>query len=710
MHARLTGFHRHHVLKQSTLALTCKRVAILAAFSPVLVPGVYAASTPLEEVIVTARKVQEPIFITPHSVEVIDSDRIKIASFRSTPDIFREVPGAMVQKTAYGQGSPYLRGFTGFRNLFMIDGIRLNNSVFRDGPNQYWSTVDTGSIERVELVRGPASVLYGSDAIGGTVNVLTRQPRAYTQGQELAGDLYYRHATAEHSNIGRASADIALSERSGLLLGGSVKDFGDIESGDGKLPNTGYDEWDADAKAVYDLSDSLRLTGAHYQVHQHDVPRTHSTIYAVPYKGTTVGSDLQRNLDQDRALTYGRLEADEWLGLQDWDLTVYHSLQKEEQTRVRSGDRRDQQGFKVNTYGFNLLTRIETNQWGDFVTGGDWAHDIVDSHSSSNPVQGPVADDSTYDWAGVFVENLYHFTPAVDLTTGVRLGYFNANAGSISDPVDGSEFSYRQDWLEPVGSVRLGWAPVADQLYLYGGISQGYRAPNLSDLTRYDTARSNEFEVPSVDLDPERFSSYELGGRFSAQGFYVDAAAYYTDIKDQIQRLLTGRVDADGNLEVTKANVGNGEIYGFEVKTNWTPVENWLVFGTYAWLDGRVDNEAQVGAPSVRDYPDRLMPANYRLGLQYRPASELNWWAETEIIGAQDADRLSLRDEDDTQRIPPGGTQGYTVWNIRGGLDLLSDVSLNLVVENVMDDNYRIHGSGQNETGRNFIASVTYTF
>ena len=117
-----------------------------------------------------------------------------------------------------------------------------------------------------------------------------------------------------------------------------------------------------------------------------------------------------------------------------------------------------------------------------------------------------------------------------------------------------------------------------------------------------------------------------------------------------------------------------------------------------------------MGAPSVRDYPDRLMPANYRVGLQYHPVSELNWWAETEIIGAQDADKLSLRDEDDTQRIPPGGTPGYTVWNIRGGLDLLSNVSLNLVVENVLDDNYRIHGSGQNETGRNFIASVTYTF
>jgi len=703
-------------MHQSRIAVTDSHSRCKPAAGRGLVLGVLAwsglatAAPPLEEVVVTARRLQEPAFTTPHSVDVIDSQRIKVASFRSTPDIFREVPGAMVQKTAYGQGSPYLRGFTGFRNLFMIDNIRLNNAVFREGPNQYWSTVDAGSIARVEVVRGPSSVLYGSDAIGGTVNVLTRRPQAYREGEQIDGDAYYRYATAENSSIGRATADLALSDRAGLLLGGSAKDFGDIESGQGKLPNTGYDEWDADAKVVYDLSDNLHLTGAHYQVHQHHVPRTHSTIHSKPYAGTTVGSDYQRNTNQDRALTYARLEADEWLGLQNWDLTLYHSLQEEEETRVRSGNRRSQQGFKVNTYGFNLLTTIASAHWGEFITGVDWAHDMVDSHSSTNPVQGPVADDSSYDWAGIFAQNLYHFGASVELTTGVRLGYFAANAGSISDPVDGTEFSYHQDWLEPVGSIRLGWAAVPDQVYLYGGISQGFRAPNLSDLTRYDTARSNEFEVPSADLDPERFTSYELGSRFSAQGLNVDVAAYYTDIQDQIQRLLTGRVNADGENEITKANVGNGEIYGFEVKINWVPTENWQLFGTYAWLDGRVDNEAQVGAPTVRDYPSRLMPANYRVGLQYQPESALNWWAETEIIGAEDANKLSLQDQTDTQRIPPGGTPGYTVWTVRGGLDLGANLDLVLALENVMDENYRVHGSGQNEPGRNIIVALEYSF
>ena len=83
---------------------------------------------------------------------------------RTVPESLREVSGVMVQKTSHGQGSPYMRGFTGFRTLFLVDGIRLNNSVFRDGPNQYASTVDNLSLAGTELIRGPASVLYGSDA------------------------------------------------------------------------------------------------------------------------------------------------------------------------------------------------------------------------------------------------------------------------------------------------------------------------------------------------------------------------------------------------------------------------------------------------------------------------------------------------------------------------------------------------------------------
>lgn len=98
------------------------------------------------------------------------------------------------------QGSPYLRGFTGFRTLMLIDGIRLNNSTFRDGPNQYWNTVDSLALERLELVCGPSSVLYSSDAIGGTVNALSLGRQEYPGGFDWDARTFYRFASAEDSH------------------------------------------------------------------------------------------------------------------------------------------------------------------------------------------------------------------------------------------------------------------------------------------------------------------------------------------------------------------------------------------------------------------------------------------------------------------------------------------------------------------------------
>ena len=244
----------------------------------------------IEEVVVTASHVEEPVFLTPYSVDIISAKRINMAGFRSTPDIFREIPGTLVQKTSLGQGSPYIRGFTGFRNLFMIDGVRLNNAVFREGPNQYWATVDTGSIRRMEVIRGPQSVLYGSDAIGGTVNVLTHNPMAYNGNKTLNGGLAYRYASGENSHIARARLDTAIGQRGGLIMSGSKKNFGDIESGKGLLPNTGYDEWTVDGKLLYELSDNVTLSAAYFAVHQDEVPRTHKTIYSQPFNGTVAGS------------------------------------------------------------------------------------------------------------------------------------------------------------------------------------------------------------------------------------------------------------------------------------------------------------------------------------------------------------------------------------------------------------------------------------
>ena len=226
----------------------------------------------LPEVTVTALRTETAVAETPVATHVVDRETLQAAAPRTTPDALKGLPSVMVQKTGYGQGSPFLRGFTGFRTLMMVDGIRLNNSTFREGPNQYWNTVDPWSVDRYEVVMGPASVLSGSDAVGGAVNALTLAPPEWTGAAAYERTLSYRGATADSSHQVRAGIRGRATERLGFAGGVTWKDFGDVRGGDEveRQRHTGYEELDFDVRADYDLNDRNTLTLAHQQVAQDD--------------------------------------------------------------------------------------------------------------------------------------------------------------------------------------------------------------------------------------------------------------------------------------------------------------------------------------------------------------------------------------------------------------------------------------------------------
>lgn len=662
--------------------------------------------------VVTATRSRAKTFDTPYTADSVSGGTLERRSFRTVPQALRNVPGVMVQETSHGQGSPYIRGFTGFRTLLLIDGIRLNNSVFRDGPNQYWNTIDPFSIGRIEIVKGPSSVLYGSDAIGGTVQVFTRDPYGYAEsGWGFGGRAYYRFASAENSHIGRLELTTGHGERTGLLAAATGKEFGDLVAGDpiGRQDNTAYDEWDGDVKIEHFLDARTRLVFAYQHVRQNNVPRTHRTIYARSFHGTTVGNELRRDLDQERWLVYAQLHKEDIGGAVD---AVHASLswqsQSETRDRIRTGDRRDKQGFDVGTLGF--WTQLESpSAVGRFTYGFELYHDDVDSFSTSNPIQGPVADDATYDLLGLFVQ-LQSVVGRCELVSGLRVTYAAVDADRVANPDTGLPFSITDDWVAVVGSVHVLYHLVPDRWNLFGGVSQGFRAPNLSDLTRFDTARSNEFEIPAPGLDPEHFLTFETGikGR-GGERFVVGLSVFYTIVRDQIIRVPTGNTNADGDTEVTKDNVGDGWIYGIELSGSWRVRPQWTIFGLVAYLEGKVDTYPTAAPVVVREYIDRLMPLTAQLGLRWDEEAG-RFWAEGLVIMADKADRLSTRDQGDTQRIPPGGTPGYAVVHLRAGWKASEKLRLTFAVENLFDKSYRVHGSGQNMPGTNFELSGTFDF
>ena len=486
--------------------------------SPPTGPASAADSTVVFEMptfVTSAPRIERKAGETPNVVHKLDADDLRNRMMvRTVPEALKELPGVMVQKTAQGQGSPFIRGFTGFRTLFLIDGIRLNNSVFREGPNQYWATVDAMGLASLEVMRGPSAVLSGSEAVGGTVRATTKSWDPEGIHRPIRGDLFYRFSSAENAQMIRGEASGAMTSDLGYYLGLSLKDFGDLRAGPevGAQAHTGYEEWSVDGKLVYRLAEGSSVTLAHQNLAQDDVWRTHRTLFGESWRGTTVGNEQRRSLDQKRHLTYAQLRARKPLPFaRSLIASASYQVQKEERLRIRSDDRSDRQGFDVGTIG--AWVEMES-RWldSDWIYGIDYYRDDVDSYAekfaadgtSSGPeIQGPVGDDAIYDLLGLYVRNNLALSPRFDLFTGLRFTYAAADARRVENPVIGEPMRVQESWNKLIASGRVAYylqerdlaadhAPPTSSIFF--GIGQGFRAPNLSDLTRFDSARSNEIE------------------------------------------------------------------------------------------------------------------------------------------------------------------------------------------------------------------------
>jgi hemoglobin/transferrin/lactoferrin receptor protein len=669
----------------------------------------------LEQVVVTATRLPIRAFDVPamaYAESIADVQRLYQS--RTLPEALSEIPGVLVQKTANGQGSPFIRGFTGFRNVLLIDGIRLNNSVFRDGPNQYWNTIDTYSISRIEVLKGPASVLYGSDAIGGAVNVLSAIADSTKQG--FSPRVAYRYSGAESSNTVRG--DVTYVDAKLRATGGyTYKDYGDVEAGGstGVQPKTGYDEQDANARAEYELTDTSTLLLGYQYVNQDDAWRTHRTIYGIAWNGTTVGTDRELEFDQQRQLGYLQLRQQDLGALADTMIaSASYQSQSEDQYRVRSNLRYDELGFDVYTTGLWVQFDKQLGRT-RFMYGVDYYSDEVSSYNVEYNAngsirrvhsQGPVADAATYDLTGAFVQAIVQVVPRLEATLAGRYTWASVDANNVEDPVTFATYSISDDWTNLSGSFRLSFLPIADGPWnLYAGISQAFRAPNLSDLTRLDTARSGELETPSPGLKPETYVSWEAGFKFQGERLGLQAAYFNTDGNDVIIRTPTGRT-ISGQREVTKTNAAESSVNGIEWQLSYLAMDRLTLYTDGMWIDGWQESfPVATSTETVKEPIDLLMPTTWHLGARLvlpDPRMQVDLMVEH----ASEQDQLSSRDIADTQRIPPGGTPAYTTLNLRSDWRMRDGVTLSLAFDNITDEDYRIHGSGVNEPGRNLVASV----
>jgi len=652
----------------------------------------------LAETVVSTSKAEKDLYLVPQHVSIISRKRIEERIPSSTPDLFDRLSGILVQKTNWGGGSVFIRGLTGKHILLLVDGVRLNNSLYRSGPHQYLNTLDPNIIERIEVVRGPMSVLYGSDALGGTINIITKKRN--DTSRDLAGnvELFGKYGSAVLETTGRVQIE-GNANRFGGLAGATYRGFGDLTGGRGvgvQVP-TAYDEVDADAKFNLPVGASQEIVLSTQFSRQFDVPKTSEV---------TLGDKLKFNYEPQfrflQVVQYeGRDLAGRWLDLVRVNLSYSRQMEGEEvipgpepveETRERNG---------ADTLGALLHLRSRPLDFLN-ISGGvefyqDWIHstreEIRFDTGQVLPSRSAFPDGATYAQLGVYLQDETRIGSRVLLLLGGRYSYVKTS-GVLRDPATEARnsLSLETDNLSGTAQLRVEIMP---WLCAVGGVAQGFRAPNMEDF--FGKVDFTE-EIPNTDLKPERSLNYELGLKGQNPWFQANLFGFYSEYRDLIERVQVGELE-DGDPIYQRRNVARSHIEGVELDFLLRLPLHFTVSGTCSWIRG---SNTDTGEPLRR-----IPPLLGSVTVHFQPGPR--YWVEAYGIFAGKQDRLSEGDKKD-RRIPEGGTPAYAVFGISGGCRIVKGLDATLVLENLGNKKYKTHGSGVYGPGTNVMLGLRYRF
>ena len=658
---------------------------------------------PLQEISVTASRIEKEIFYTPHAITIASEEEIEKRAPRTTPEILREETGVMIQKTTHGHGAPAVRGLMGYQVLILIDGMRLNNATFRYGPNQYLSTIDPHQVERIEVVRGPGSVLYGSDAQGGVINIITKKPGRSSGRFKTNLRINSKYASADEEKMVHLEVH-GGTQKLGFSLGATLKDVGDLKAGGdlGVQSPTGWQENGGHVTLCANLNENQKVTWGYQAVRQKDVPRYDKYPGGLYATGKKESGAYERYLytPQDRDLLYVDYKMrDVNSFINALGATLSFHRQKEGRDMLKEGETKCTKEEDVTrTWGFNLQLNSLYGTRHNLVYGLEGYRDKVGSErfdtdiSTGNTEQkrGRYPDGASFESAALYLQDEIFITSNLAVSCGGRYSRFRLKA-DLDDSTFGSIDAVSHALTGSFGAV-LG---LTDNVNMTLGLAQAFRAPNIDDETTFGDFHAG-IEVPSPGLEPEKSFTYELGFKTRYNTWTGSVTAYVTNLRDLIDRepsTYQGSPTLNGEQVWKKINVNRARVKGIEADIHWAALSEWSVFSNFARTWGRDLS----GDEPLR----RIPPAMGLLGVRWQPV-RTGFWGECFIRFAAKQDELSSGDEADV-RIPIGGTPGWVTCNARAGLRVTEYLRFTLGLENIWDEAYREHGSGVDGPGRNFF-------
>ncbi len=634
----------------------------------------------LNEVVITANRSANQEFQTPNSVKILNKKYLKTYAPRTAPEALMGINGVFVQKTNHGGGSPFVRGLTGNQTLLLVDGIRLSNSTFRYGPNQYFTTIDPFSIEKIEVLKGGGSVQYGSDALSGTIQVFTAEPEFDTK---LKINILGRIATQGMEQTARGEINYG-GEKMAISGSFGYRNFGDLVSGKltGRQSPSGYDEQMGNLKAKVKLGKGI-LTMAHQYFKANNVP--------VYHKVTLENFAINEFQLQRRNLSYVKFNQKNRSKIFN-EVSVTGSLQTtyEGRNSQKNGSiRLIQETDKVYTKGLTTNIFSEFSKKWTANSGIEIYHDLVRSSKIDRPasiasseapksLRGLYPDNSTF--LNYSLYSLHQFTQNHwQFSAGMR---YNGFSIIVPDETIG-QTNLTPQALVPNVSVSY---IIGSKSNIYTSYNAGFRTPNVDDLGTLGIV-DFRYELPTNNLKPEKSNNYELGYKFRTNRFSVATALYYSNLRDLIARVKVPNQVINGYNVYQKENIEQANIKGIEAEFEGILTKELKTYGGVSYTYGQniTKNEPM----------RRIPPLNGRFGVEYRKS---NFFVRPELLFASKQDRLAQGDKDDN-RIGKNGTAAWQIVNLYSGYEY-KWLNISVSAQNLTNKDYRTHGSGINGVGR----------
>ena len=718
----------------------------------------------LAQVDTTTKKLQDVVIyankfptlsknIIQHVVSL--TDKVLIQQQANTADILTSSGQVFVQKSQAGGGSPVVRGFEASRVLLMVDGVRMNSAIFRAGHLQNIITVDNMILDRVEINYGPSSTLYGSDALGGVVNLFTKNPQLYMSNLaskkaawKANGNLVYRYGNGQNEHRQHVDINIANNQWA-YLTSFTNSSFGDMRQGNKRLaayPDFGkrlfYVTRESNTDIVKDNSASVniqKLSGYSqtdllqkilYKPNEHtthllnvqiskssDINRydrlTETSkglpVYAEWYYGPQVRNMIGYKLTQEKMNGF----------FQTLSANVnYQHLEESRISRKYKSNNKDYRFEEVDVYGLNV-DLLHEDASGDVHIGLESYYNEVGSTAFRNNIATNLRSAITTRYSdgptnmanyAFYIQHTKFLNGNWVMNSGMRLNNVQLNAQFMDTALMHFPFTEaKQNNTAMTGNLGLAYNG-EDGLRVAIGASSGFRAPNVDDLTKVFDTKTGYVVVPNKDLKPEYTYNTELNISKTTSNYSIGASLFYTWFKnalvvDKFKWNGAGSILYQGVMSDVYAtqNKAKAHVYGFNLNGTANITANTVLSATYSYTKGRYNN-------GLVEMPlDHIPPVYGRVGLKH-DLKQFSAELFTVFNGWKRMADYNLNGEDNELYATKDGMPAWQIWNINTSYQPSKKVNLSFQIENIADLNYRYFASGISALGRNYVLQCKLSF